>query len=282
MKINFYGVVLLALLTFILAEIVTAQNPVLLKRTAYKTESFDFGAGGTISVIGAPNGSIEIEGWQKNQVEIITEIEVQAANEADLAKLAEISGYSSDVNPGHLSIESLGSFKRDYLKRVAKKFPKNLLTMPLKIDYKIKVPLYSDLEIDGGSGKFKVSNVDGALKVNFLSADAELNLIGGTLSAVFGAGNISVTIPTRAWRGRFAEVQVVKGNLNVSLPVLLNAEITAKVLRNGQIENSYKDLKPVNRGGFADQTIIARAGSGGVALNFTVGDGTLKLAQFVR
>ncbi len=274
----FFSVFLL--LTFSVVSF--AQNPVLLKRTAYKTESFDFGAGGTISVIGAPNGSIEVEGWQKNQVEITTEIEVQAANEADLAKLAEISGYSSDVNSSHISIESLGNFKRDYMKRIAKKFPKNLLTMPLKIDYKIKVPLYSDLEIDGGSGKFKVSNVDGALKINYLDADADLNLIGGTLSAVFGAGSINITIPTRGWRGRFADVQIVKGDLNINLPILLNAEITAKVLRNGQIENNYKELKPKDRTRFTDKSIIAKAGSGGVALNFTVGDGNLKIARFIK
>lgn len=45
-----------------------AQDTNLLKRTIYKNETIEFGAGGTVSIIGAPNGSIEIEGWQKNEV----------------------------------------------------------------------------------------------------------------------------------------------------------------------------------------------------------------------
>ena len=51
-----------------------AQTHDSLKRTNYKTDKFDFGVGGTVSVIGAPIGSITIEGWQKNEVEISADI----------------------------------------------------------------------------------------------------------------------------------------------------------------------------------------------------------------
>ena len=54
-----------------------AQTKQLLKRTTYKTETVEFGQGGTVSIIGAPSGSISVEGWQKNEVEITAEIEVQ-------------------------------------------------------------------------------------------------------------------------------------------------------------------------------------------------------------
>ena len=60
------------------------RAPGLIKRTAYKTDRFDFGVGGTVSISGAPNGSIRVEGWNNNEIEISAEIELNAATEADL------------------------------------------------------------------------------------------------------------------------------------------------------------------------------------------------------
>lgn len=268
---------LFAITFFFLSLSILAQTKPLLKRTTYKTENIDFGAGGTLSVTGAPNGSITIEGWQKNEVEITADIEVQAETEADLALLAQVNTFALDESFGHITIQSVGAYDKKYLKKVAKSFPKNLLAMPFRIDYRIKVPVYCDLEINGGKGDLTLSNVDGTMRINVLETNAKLNLIGGMINATFGSGTIDVTIPTRGWRGRSADIQLASGTMNVSLPPNLSAEIDAKVLRRGQIENSYKTLKPRDRAKFTAQSIAAKAGNGGINLSFTVGDGTLKL-----
>ncbi|MEP7036759.1 MAG: hypothetical protein ABI891_00305, partial [Acidobacteriota bacterium] len=204
-----------------------AQTKQPLKRTTYKTENVDFGVGGTVSIVGAPNGAITIEGWQKNEVEITAEIEVQADDESDLAQLAQISTYILDESFGHLRISSLGVYDKQYVKSVAKKFPKNLMEMPLKIDYKIKVPTYCDLEIDGGRGDLTLSNVEGAMRIKVLESNAKLNLIGGTILATFGKGNVDVTIPNRSWRGRNADIQLATGIMNVRFPPNLSAFVDA-------------------------------------------------------
>ena len=46
-----------------------------------------------------------------------------------------------------------------------------------------------------------------------------------------------------AGAGRFADIQVAKGSLNVWLPRNLNANLTAKVLHTGKITNNYKLMK---------------------------------------
>lgn len=263
---------------FLLLIPIFAQTKTLLKRTTYKTENIDFGAGGTVSINGAPNGSITIEGWQKNEVEISADIEVQAETEADLALLAQVNTFVLDENFGHITVQSVGTFDKKYLKGAAKKFPKNLLAMPFRIDYRIKVPVYCDLEINGGHGDLTLANVEGAMRINVLETNARLDLLGGTINATFGSGTVDVLIPTRGWRGHSADIQLASGTMNVRLPPNLSAEIDAKVLQNGQIENSYKNLKPRDRTKFTTRTIAAKAGSGGVNLSFTVGDGTLKLS----
>ncbi|MBK6750616.1 MAG: hypothetical protein IPG67_11560 [Acidobacteria bacterium] len=63
------------------------------KRTITKTDRFDFGAGGTVSVIGAPNGSIKITGGAKNEIEINATIQIEAPTEADLNLLAMVTTF---------------------------------------------------------------------------------------------------------------------------------------------------------------------------------------------
>ena len=68
--------------------------------------------------------------------------------------------------------------------------------------------------------------------------------------------------------------------MNIHLPLSFNAEVDAVVLRTGQVENSFAELKPKSRNAqFTEKAISAKAGAGGVPLKFTVGDGTLKISE---
>ena len=260
-----------------------AQTKQLLKRTTYKTETVEFGQGGTVSIIGAPSGSISVEGWQKNEVEITAEIEVQGETEADLAQLAVINTFVlNEATMGRVSIVSVGTNDKDYMKRTAKKFPKKLLGMPFRIDYKIKVPVFSDLEITGNRGDLNLKTVEGAMRISFAETNANLKLSGGTIVATFGKGDVTIEILSRSWRGRNAEIQLASGNLNVLLPLNLNAELDASVLRTGKIENGYAALKPRERTKFTDKLMNAKIGNSGVRFVFTVGDGTLKLIESAK
>lgn len=256
----------------------TAQTPPMLKRTTTKNEKFDFSAGGTIAIVGAPTGSIHITGSAKNEIEIVAAIEIQAETEADLAALSAVTTYLLQEGTGRIGIISSGTHNKLGDKKLWRKFPKKLFGLPFRIDYTISVPRYSDLQIDGGKGDIAVAGVEGAIVVNSVESNAKLDLIGGGLSATFGTGTVSITMPDRSWRGSAIEAQLVKGTMAVHLPANLSAELDASILKSGQIENTFSNFKPRTRTiPFNDRSILAKAGSGGVAMKFTVGDGTLKL-----
>ncbi|MFL6468557.1 MAG: hypothetical protein ACJ72Z_11425 [Pyrinomonadaceae bacterium] len=256
------------------------QNAGLIKRTTYKSDKLEFGVGGTLSVVGAPNGSIRIEGWSERSIEISAEIEIQAATEADLDRLSKVTGFITEESLGRTGIVSVGTHDKHYVKSVDKKFPKTLFGLPFKIDFVIKVPKYCELIVDGGKGNLSIAGVEGNMKINYLESDANLQLVGGAIIATIGAGNVDLTIPTRGWRGSFADVQVANGNLNLNLPKGLNAEFDAVVLRNGKIENGFTEFVPRERKAeFTDKSIVAKSGTGSVSLKFTVGDGTLKISE---
>jgi hypothetical protein len=284
MKINIkiifaVACVYLCAATFSFSQTNPSATP-LVKRTTYKSEKISFGAGGTVTIVGAPLGSITVEGWQKNEIEVQAEIEIQAATEADLAQLAQVNGFVLDEDFGHARIVSVGTHDRDYMKRVAKKFPKHLLSVPFKIDFRIKVPTYCDLEINGGKGDLTLSAVEGAMLIKFLESNARMDLIGGAIDATFGSGSVDVKIAKPSWRGRQLNVGLASGTLNVRFPQNLSADLNASILKTGKIESSLENLKPRERAKFSEKSIIARAGNGGALLSFTVGDGGLNLSSW--
>jgi len=251
-----------------------------IKRTTYKSDRLDFGVGGTLSVIGAPNGSIRVEGWSNREIEIKAEITVEAQTEADLERISKVTGFVLDESAGRVGIVSVGSHDKKYLKTVDKKFPKSLLGLPFSVDYVIKVPRYCDLEIDGGTGSLHIAGVEGTMKVNFLESAAKIDLVGGGVLATIGVGTLDLTIPTRSWRGQYADVQVAKGDLNLNLPTGLNADFDAVILRTGKIQNGFNGFVPRTRKTeFTDKSIAGKSGSGTIPLKFTVGDGTMTIKE---
>lgn len=257
-----------------------SQSAPLLKRTTYKTDRLDFGVAGTLAVTGAPVGSIRIEGWKNREVEVTAEIEVQANTEEDLASMSAVTTFVMDESTGRIGIISVGPNDKKYLKQLGKKFSKQLQSLPFKIDYVIKVPQYCDLLIDGGRGDLTISGVEGTMKLNYLETNAKLDLLGGTTIAVFGKGSVDFAIPKASWRGRFADISLATGDMNVRLPVGINSELDATILRTGKIENTNAELIPrVRKGEFTDKSVVAKSGIGGVSLKFTVGDGSLKIMK---
>jgi len=118
----------------------------LLTRTTQRHEARRFGYGGTVTVIGAPRGSVTVEGWSRSDVEVVADVELQAETEDDLDRLATVNSFVFDEDTNHLSLLSTGTHDRVFMKRAAKNFPKKLLNLPWKIDYKIRVPAVTDLE----------------------------------------------------------------------------------------------------------------------------------------
>jgi hypothetical protein len=254
----------------------------LLKRTTTRHEARRFAYGGTFTVVGAPRGSIVIEGWSKNEVEITAEIELQAVSESDFDLLAVVNNFVFDEDTNHLRILSTGMHDKSFMKRVAKDFPKALLGLPWKIDYHIRVPTATDLEINAGSGNVSLSGVEGAITFTAPQTDASLTLMGGIFTATVAVGKVNVIIPNRSWRGSGVDIQLAAGDLIVELPAGFSGDIDAEILRSGRIANGYLALEPREKPGLTERTIRGRAGNGGATLKFVVADGTITIKKKIE
>lgn len=263
---------------------VFSQKPVvpdlqLLTRTSTRKETRRFNYGGTVTLIAAPRGSVTVEGWPRNEVELTANIELKGPTEADLDQLATVNTFVFDEDMNHLSILTTGTHDRAYMKRAAKNFPKKLLNMPWKIDYRLRVPVNTDLEVNAGHGEVKLSGVEGALRVSATESDTALTLTGGTLSTTVTAGSITFSIPARSWRGSGADIRIASGTINVDLQPGFSGDIDAEILRTGKIVSTYEGLASREKPGITERTVRARAGAGGPFFRFTVGDGTVNIRK---
>jgi hypothetical protein len=261
------------------ASAATAAAPPRLTRTTSRHEVRRFGYGSTLTILGAPSGSITIEAWPRSEVDITADIELRADTEEDLARLAAVNGFLLDADANRLRLLTTGTHDKAFMKRAAKGFPKKLLGLPWKIDYRIRVPAVTDIEIDAGRGPVTLKGVEGAVSLNALEGDVTLNPAGGLLRATVGAGKVNVSLSARNWRGAGADIRLAAGDLTLELPAGYSGDINADILRTGKIENEYPTLEPCERTVFTPRSIKARAGAGGTQLSFTVGDGTLRIRK---
>ena len=255
-----------------------AQPTPQLVRTVTRHEVKRLGYGGTVTVIGAPEGSITIEGWSRDEVDVSSEIQLHAATEADLDLLAQVDNFVFDADVNHIQLLTTGTHDKAFMRTVSKKFPKTLLDSPWRADYRIRVPFALDLEVNGGRGPIVIKNVEGNIRVSAAQGDVDLTLVGRTLSAMVGMGTINFTVPGRSWSGIGGELRVAAGNINVILPRDFSGDFDAEVLRTGKIENSHSAVV-ADESGVGPGKFKGRAGAGGATFKLTVGDGQIALKR---
>jgi hypothetical protein len=250
-------------------------KPPPLVRTTSKHDVRRFPYGSTLTIVGAPAGSITIEGWSRSELDISADIELRANTEADLDLLATVNNFGIDEDMNHIRILTTGTHDKEFMRLVAKKFPKTLLGLPWKIDYRIRVPQATDLDINAGHGAISIAGVDGNIQLSAAESDAKLQLTGGTLSATIGVGKVNFSIPVKSWRGVGGEVRLATGELTIELAPGFNCDLNADILRSGKITDSFGGLAAREKPGITPQVVKARAGSGGAFFQLTVGDGAI-------
>ena len=252
-----------------------------LVRTTTRHELRRFAYGGTLTLVGPPDGSITIEGWQRSEVEITAEIQLRADTEADLDLLAAVNTFVLDEDANHLRVLSTGTHDKAFMRSVAKKFPKTLLGLPWRIDYKIRVPFAIDLDINAGRGPVNIRDVEGSIQLNAAESVASLRLTGGTVTATIAVGTVKLEIPARSWRGVGADLRIASGDITVEIPSGFSGDFDAEILRAGKIDASFEELGRTSRG-VEPRKMSARAGAGGAAFKLTVGDGVIVIRKAVK
>lgn len=144
----------------------------------------------------------------------------------------------------------------------------------VRVQLTVKLPKGVRLDVFGTNGGINVSGATAGLKLITVNGGIDASTSTGGIDAVTVNGNVNAT--TKALPpGSEVKVVTVNGSITVTLPVKLDADISAKAVA-GSVQSEY----PVAiSSGMLGKKIAGRVGAGGVNINLTTVNGSIELKK---
>ena len=222
-------------------------------------------AGGMFSLSNV-NGSVQIEGWNREEVQIAA-VKSSTGDPEELSRV----GIVITQSPQGIYVET--------------RYPPSG-SAEVSVEYRVRVPAHVRLG--------RVSAINGSLSVRDVTGMGSLMAINGNVSLARGAGlfsaratNGNVTLelvslesgfpasdaPRPAAPGAAITAQTVNGSVDVALPADAGAELEART-QNGDFTS---DLPLLTSSSAAGRLIHSRIGPGGPALLLRTVNGSIRL-----
>jgi DUF4097 and DUF4098 domain-containing protein YvlB len=238
----------LAGFTLALSLLATAASA---KVTEKFTQSYPLDANGSIQLENV-NGSVEIVGWDKNEVSL--EAEKTARDQEGLDRM-------------HLKIES--SSRRLSIKTEYEKKWKFWETMNAQVHYKLKIPSGATLDVDVVNSGIHVTGVKGGVDLEAVNGGIEAEDLTGSGSFETVNGSIRVTYATMPAGGRI-ELETVNGSCKLILPSNAAFDLDADTV-NGRINCDF----PITLESSGKRELRGSVGGGGTHVNLESVNGGL-------
>jgi hypothetical protein len=199
----------------------------LVERTYMVERLVPSGYGGELTLVGAPRGDVRVAGWRGQTISISARVTVAAPSEQDLEKLASVVGMSVDEGGPIVAVQTTGPHDKATMK-AAKNFPKALAKMPWRMDYTIRVPEYTSVQLGVVDGDVEVEGVYGAVAVTSIRGSVAIRNVGGFTKVTAGEGDVTLATADRTWRGSGTDIVAAHGDIALDAPPEFGAFLDAK------------------------------------------------------
>ncbi len=221
-----------------------------------EVREFTLPAGGLTELSASPNGSVEVQGWDKTEVFVRAKIEGRARTlDAARSLVSEVNLVTSG--------ESL-----------AARGPKSGRGESWSVTYQAMVPVHSDLALRATNGSVKVTEVMGDLKVGSTNGDIRLIGVGGDVSGGTTNGSVVVELAGDEWVGEGVNVRTTNGSITLGIPEQFNGELDVATT-NGSISLDF----PITVSGKIGRRLHAELGDGGSIIKAVTTNGSVKIRK---
>lgn len=214
------------------------------------------GAGGVLAVDARPNGGIQVEGWDRNEVRLRVKI-VATADTDDAAR-----ALASEVR-----VDTSGT--------VAASGPESSQRRQWYASFRLDVPRGQALKLRADNGGLHLSDIDGDAELNTINGGLHLDRVAGHIVGETVNGGIHVELAGSEWQGEGLELRTTNGGLHLEIPSNYNARLEASTVNGGV----HSDVPSAHRGKRRGGRIAADLGSGGPLLKFETTNGGLHIAE---
>lgn len=239
----------------VLLLLIGAVGPAASRQAESWTARYPLPAGGQVAVTNV-QGSIEVEGWDRDEVELT----VLKTAEGEGARLAAVE-IAVELGEDSLAVRTLYPSQSD---------------QPVRVDYRLRVPRQLRLAtLHTVNGDIRVRNLEGGIEARTLNGDIEQTGIAGSVVARTVNGDVSLALRTLPGPDGTVELETINGDLNLLLPPQANAELELSTVA-GRIES---ELPLPASAAAGDAPRRARLGRGGLRVRLRTVRGIIRVGE---
>jgi DUF4097 and DUF4098 domain-containing protein YvlB len=272
------------------------------KETVTKSLVFEKASAANVFYLANINGSVTVEGYDGNSIEItaVKSINAKTQDRLDKAKQQIHLGVIDRMDTILVYVEGVcGQFAKqsENWQSSSQGWGYNWndceQNFDFKMEFKIKVPFQSNVYVSTiNEGDIKVSGVEGSVSANNINGAISLSQIGSIRYAHTINGDVTLEFTKQP--DYDASYYSLNGDIRANFPTSLSADLSFKSY-NGELYTNIKELqslpqqmilkKQENQLGVKyklDGKTIMRAGKGGINLDFETFNGDVFVKELIN
>ncbi|MBN2007941.1 DUF4097 family beta strand repeat protein [candidate division KSB1 bacterium] len=243
-------------------------NAVTITDTYHKT--VDFTNNGDVSVR-STNGKIEVTSWNRSDVEINAEIKVKAGSHRKAEKLLERVEMIVERSGDQLRIDA------DYPKKSNTGFLDWIFgdNANVTINYTIKVPEETNLNLKSVNGRVMVEDVNGNAELSTVNGGIDAEALKGSVDAHTVNGAVKIKVKSLDRRDNIM-LKTTNGSVKLGLPENVSADVEASTV-NGSIRT---DFPLTIQGKYARHHLDGEINGGGGKIKLSTVNGSINILEY--
>ena len=210
---------------------------------------------GTLAVDAGPNGSIQVTGENRRDVQVRAIVQAWGRDEAEAQRIASAVNVRSD---GGLRAEGPSQEGRG----------------GWSVSYELVTPSEIDLSLETGNGSIAIADVSGDLAFRARNGSINLNGVAGNVRGRTTNGGVSAELTGRTWEGDGLDLETTNGGVRLRIPEDYSARLETATV-NGAIDIDF----PVTVQGRIGRDFSTTLGRGGPLLRAETTNGQVRVSR---
>jgi hypothetical protein len=213
-------------------------------------------ATGLLTVDSRPNGGIQVQGGDGNEVRLRVRIVANADSEAEAKDV--VGGVRLELGDTVRAVRPAGSGARSW-----------------SASYRLEVPQGVPLKLQADNGGLSLERFEGEAELHTINGGLRLDRVGGHVQGQTTNGGIHVELSGTQWEGEGLDLRTTNGGLHLAIPAGYNARLETGTV-NGGVRS---DVPMTTHGRYTGGRIETSLGSGGPLIRVETTNGGLHVQQ---
>lgn len=208
-----------------------------------------------IKVDANPNGSIKVEGWEKDAILIKAKVQVSSNSKKKAGEI--LSEIEIDANSNKIHAAGPTGYNPN---------------QSWSVSYHIMAPVKSNLNLSSVNGGIAINYINGEINAKTVNGGITLVKISGDVEVSAVNGGITAELDGDRWLGKGITASTTNGGIRFVVPEKYSADLKAGAV-NGGIHIDF----PVTIKGWVTKNIETKLGEGGAPVSLNTVNGGVSI-----